>query len=73
MKVLKMDKLEATIAMKEGDLIMNIDHPNVLRYDEFFYNESSKQFSIVMQYLPCKKLLLTIWKIDGTLQDEIEK
>jgi serine/threonine protein kinase len=54
MKVVKTDKLEATLAMKDAEIIMDLDHPNVLRYDEFFYNEDSKQLSIVMEYLPCK-------------------
>lgn len=50
MKVIRMDKVEATLALKDGELIMDLDHPNILRYDEFFYNE---KLSIVMEYLPC--------------------
>ena len=37
MKVNKVDKLESMIALKDGSLLIDVDHPNVIRLDEQFY------------------------------------
>ncbi len=42
MKAQKVDKIEAMIALKDGERLMELNHPNILRYEEQFFNESTK-------------------------------
>lgn len=60
MKVQKVDKIEAMIALKEGERLMELNHPNVLRYEEQFFNEGTKQMCTVMEYIESKYTLLRI-------------
>jgi hypothetical protein len=50
MKVMKVDKMEATIALKEGQALFDLDHPNVTIHYEMFMSESSQELCTVMEY-----------------------
>ena len=51
MKVQKVDKIESMIALKDFERLMEINHPNVMRYEEQRYNEDDKQLLTVMEFI----------------------
>ncbi len=54
MKAQKVDKIEAMIALKDGERLIELNHPNILRYEEQFFNESTKQICTAMEFIESK-------------------
>jgi hypothetical protein len=53
LKVIKADKIEAAMALKEGQSIMELDHPNVVAHHEQFMSANLELCS-VMEYASSK-------------------
>ena len=54
MKVQKVDKIESMIVLKDFQILMDLNHPNIMRYEEQYYNESEKQLCTVMEFIESK-------------------
>jgi hypothetical protein len=53
LKVIKADKIEAAMALKEGQSIMELEHPNVVAHHEQYMSENLELCS-VMEYASSK-------------------
>ena len=42
MKVQKVDKIESLIALKDCEILIELNHPNIMRYEEQHYKEAEK-------------------------------
>ena len=47
MKVIKADKIEAAIALKEGQSIMELEHPNVAVHYEQYMSENQELCTVI--------------------------
>ena len=72
LKVIKADKIEAAMALKEGQSIMELDHPNVVAHHEQFMSGNLELCS-VMEYASSKLHLSVKLEIGGDLASEIER
>ena len=54
MKIQKVDKLESMIALKDFEILTELNHPNIMRYEEQYYNEAEKQLCTVMEFIESK-------------------
>ena len=53
MKVIKADKIEAAMALKEGQSIMELEHPNVVAHHEQYMSENL-ELCTLMEYASSK-------------------
>ena len=53
-KQIRTNLVDYECAMAEVKMMLKVDHPNIVKFEDSFFSEKNNELVIIIEYCPCK-------------------